>query len=91
MVVEAYRLAQGKKLSALVWHENNNIHLKRDGFDEKIVFKDANETIFKVWLKTYEESNHLNNIGKISIPKEDIEEFFQNVNNPKPIRKQKIN
>lgn len=91
MVVDAYRLADGKKLTALVWIENTDVYLKRDGFEEKVVFKNANETLFKVWLKTYEEANNLNNIGKISIPKEDINDFFKNVNDPKPKRKQKIN
>lgn len=89
MTLDIYRIAKEKSLLALVWLEENTLYLK-DSSGVQTVSNNTNEAGLNIWLKVYCSEKNAKNIGKISIPKEDIEEFFQSVNEKNPKRKEKI-
>ncbi len=90
MVIDAYRIVREKELVALAWIESDKIILKNNNEDEREILKNTNETGFQVWLKNYCSENDLKNIGKISLPKEDMDLFLKTVNEKNPIRKTRI-
>jgi hypothetical protein len=80
MVIDTYRIAKNGRLSALVWMENKRIYIKEENKPEKLVVENAEKVSVFLYVKTYCDENCSKEIGKISLDKEDLKDFFERVN-----------
>ena len=80
MVIDTYRIAKDGRLSALVWMENKSIYIKEENKPEKIVIDNAEKISVFLYVKTYCDENCSKEIGKISLEREDLKDFFERVN-----------
>jgi len=81
MVIDTYRIAKDGRLSALVWVENKSLYIKEENQPEKVVVADADKVSLFLYVKNYCDETCSSEIGKISLEKEDLKDFFQRVNN----------
>jgi succinylglutamate desuccinylase len=80
MVIDTYRIAKNGKLSALVWLENKSIYIKEENKPAKVVVDNAEKVSVFLYVKSYCDENCSKEIGKISLDKEDLHDFFERVN-----------
>lgn len=80
MVIETYRIAKDGKLSALVWMEHNSVFIKEENQPEQKVIDNADKLSVFVYVKNYCDTHNSTEIGKISLDKEDLKDFFERVN-----------
>lgn len=80
MVIDTYRIAKDGRLFALVWVENKSLYIKEENKPEKVVIADADKVSLFLYVKNYCDETSSREIGKISLEKEDLKDFFQRVN-----------
>lgn len=80
MVIDTYRIAKNGRLSALIWTENKDVYIKEENTPEKLAIANADKVSLFLYVKNYCEESDSKEIGKISLEKDDLKDFFQRVN-----------
>lgn len=82
MVIDVTRIIKEGKLVALFWNENDCLIIKDNVRKEpQVCIKSDVDNIKFMFIKQYCEDNHCSKLHPILLDKNDINDFFESVNN----------